>query len=147
MIYVYQGQQNQAAAVCSRNATLTGTIYYLWKLTHKLSDRQFLFVPFRLQPIVSYPPAYDVFCINIDDSIPQVLTGATSCGVTNVHLIPGEYELEVYQQTNNTNLNPLNSQGVIYYTLVNVIGSNANNPITYSGGQSDVFIIYNPDNE
>lgn len=147
MIYLTQGTQNQAAAVCSRNATLTGTIYYLWSLTHKLSDRNYSFVPFRLQPIVSYPPAYDLFCINIDDSIPQVLTGATTCGVTNVHLIPGEYELKVYQQTNNTNINTELAQGIIYETLVNVIGTNSNTPITYTGGQSDIFIIYNPDNE
>ena len=147
MIYVYQGQQNRPAAVCSRNSTLTGVIYYLWELTHKLSGKEYFFVPFRVQPIVTYPPAYDLFCLNIDDSIPQVLTGASTCGVTNVHLIPGEYDLKVYQQQNNTNINPSLANGIVYQTLVNVIGSNANNPVTYTGGQSDIFIIYNPDNE
>ena len=148
MIYLNQSQQNQAAAVCTRNATLTGgTIVYLWNLQHKLSGRVFNFIPFRLIPSVTYKPAYDLFCIDIDDSIPQVLTGTTQCGQTNVHLIPGEYALTVYQQLSTSNLNPSLSSGIVYQTLVIVDGVNQNNPTVYTGGTDGVFIIYNSDND
>lgn len=146
MIYVNQGQQNNPAAVCSRNTTIGGTVYYLWYMFHKLSGTKYYFVPYRLIPAVSYPPSYDVFCLNIDDTIPQVLTG-TTCGVTNVHLIPGEYSLEIYQQNSQTNLNPDLSSGLIYQTLVNVIGDNLNIPTTYTGNSDSTFIIYNPNND
>lgn len=144
MIYIYQGQQNQSAAVCSRNATINNPIF-LWSLKHKLSNLEWNFIPFRVIPDTDYKPGYDVFCINVDDSIPQVLTGATLCGQTNVHLIPGEYALSVYQQTSNSNITPSLSQGVIYKTLVNVVGVNQNIPITYSG-QADNYVIYDYDN-
>jgi hypothetical protein len=86
-----------------------------------------------------------LFCIDINDLIPEVLTGTTACGQTNVHLIPGEYALEVYQQTSTSNLSPLLSQGLVYQTLVNMIGVNQNIPVTYSG-QSNNYVIYDSDN-
>ncbi len=114
-------------------------------MVHKLSNEEYRFIPFRILPSVSYKPAYDLFCIDINDAIPQVLTGATSCGVTNIHLIPGEYSLEVYQQVSNQNLNPAQSSGLVYQTLVNMVGVNQNIPVTYSG-QSNNYVIYDPDN-
>jgi len=144
MIYLYQNEFNQAAAVCSRNSTLNNPVF-LWKMVHKLSNQEWRFIPFRILPSEPYKPAYDLFCINIDDSIPEVLTGATVCGQTNVHLIPGEYSLEVYQQVSSINLNPLLSSGLVYQTLVNMIGTNQNIPVTYSG-QSNNYVIYDPDN-
>lgn len=146
MIYIYQGQQNEPAAVCSRNTTITGSVNYLWYMFHKLSGQKWYFIPYRLIPAVSYPPSYDVFCIQVDDAIPQVLTGATYCQ-SNVHLIPGEYTLEIYQQLSNSNLNPNLSDGMIYTTLVNVIGENLNIPTTYSGNSDSTYIIYNPNND
>lgn len=146
MIYVNQGQQNNPAAVCSRNTTLTGTVYYLWYMTHKLSGKEYYFIPTRLIPPIDYPPLYDVFCLNINDSIPTVLTGST-CGDVNVHLIPGEYYLKCYSQNSNTNLNPLLSYELVYQTLVNVVGENQNIPTTYSGGSDSIYIIYNPNND
>jgi hypothetical protein len=74
------------------------------------------------------------------------LTGATTTGQTNVHLIPGEYFLKVYSQTSSSNLNPENSQEIVFQTLVNVVGTNQNIPISYEG-EDDVFIIYDPENE
>lgn len=146
MIYLDQNQNNQASAVCSRNKTLVGNVIYLWSMSHKLSNKQYRFIPYRLQPTVSYSPAYDIFCIDIDESIPEVLTGATSCGETNVHLIPGEYYLKVYEQYSSSNLNPMLSHDVVYETLVNVIGINQSIPVSYSGN-SDIFIIYNAEND
>lgn len=148
MIYLTQGQTTQAAAVCSRNSSLTGaTIYYLFKMVHKLSNAPYNFIPFRLQPSEDYAPAYDLFCINTDDSIPEVLTGATQCSETNVHLIPGQYSLSCFQQFSDSNLDPSLSSGLVYQTLLYVTGTNQNVPITYTGGTDDIFIIYNPDND
>ena len=148
MIYLDQGQNNLAAAVCSRNKTLTGNVIYLWSMNHKLSQQKFRFIPYMVAPQYSWNPPYDVFCINIDDSIPQVLTGATVCGQTNVHLIPGEYDLKVYEQSASLsgNTNPSLSYDVVYETLVNVIGVNGYNPTVWSG-TSNTYVIYNPDND
>lgn len=146
MIYINQGQQNNPAAVCSRNNTLSGVVYYLWYMRHKLSGKEYFFIPTRLIPPIDYPPLYDVFCLNVNDSIPPVLTGST-CGDVNVHLIPGEYYLECYSQNSNTNLNPSLSYELVYQTLVNVVGENQNIPTTYSGGSNSQYIIYNPNND
>jgi hypothetical protein len=114
-------------------------------MVHKLSNIEYKFIPFRIQPDTDYKPGYDLFCIDIDDSIPEVLTGSTVCGQTNVHLIPGEFSLEVYQQVSSSNLDPSQSSGLVYQTLVNMIGTNQNIPVTYSG-QSNNYVIYDPDN-
>lgn len=145
MIYVYQDQINDAAIPASINKSL-GSPYYLWSMTHKLSGQQFRFIPYHIPPCVTYKVSYDLFNFDIDDSIPQVLTGATMTGQTNVHLIPGEYFLKVYEQTSPSNLNPTLAYNVVNETLVNVVGTNANNPVSYSGN-SDVFIIYNDNND
>lgn len=148
MIYLNQGENNLAAAVCSRNKWLTGPVVYLWSMSHKLSQQKYRFIPFIVPPSYSFNPPYDVFCINIDDSIPQVLTGATSCGETNVHLIPGEYDLKVYEQSASMsgNTNPSLAYDVVYETLVNVVGVNGYNPTVWSG-TSNTYVIYNADND
>jgi len=117
-------------------------------MSHKLSQEKYRFIPFMLQATSSFNPPYDVFCINIDDSIPQVLTGATSCGQTNVHLIPGEYDLKVYEQSTSLsrNTNPSLAYDVVYETLVNVVGTNGYDPVVWSG-TSNTYVIYNPDND
>jgi hypothetical protein len=148
MIYLNQGQNNQAAAVCSRNKTLTGNVIYLWSMRHKLSQEKFRFIPFIVPPSIALNPPYDLFCINIDNTIPEVLTGATYCGETNVHLIPGEYDLKVYEQPAvlSGNTNPQYAYDVVYETLVNVVGVNGYNPTVWSG-TSNTYVIYNADND
>ena len=145
MIYLYQSQNNQAAAVCSRNSELTNP-YYLWVMEHKLSGKIYRFIPFRVVPAVSYKPSYDVFCIDIFNTNPQVLTGTTGCGQTNVHLIPGEYSLQIFEQTSASNLDPALAYNIVNDNLVQVVGVNQNIPITYTGATDPVFIIYNPEN-
>lgn len=144
MIYLYQDGNNQPSAMCSRNATISNP-YFLWRMIHKLSNEEWIFVPFRILPDTTYAPGYDMFCIDIFDNLPQILTGATGCEQTNVHLIPGEYSLSIYQQASSNNLDLNNTNGIIYQTLVNVIGINQNIPITYSG-QSNNYVIYDYDN-
>jgi len=148
MIYLNQGENNEAAAICSRNKWLTGSVSYLWSMQHKLSQERFRFIPYLVPSTASFSPPYDLFCINIDDSIPEVLTGATSCGQTNVHLIPGEYDLKVYEQsyTLSGNTNPQYAYDVVYETLVNVVGVNGYDPTVWSG-TSNTYIVYNPNND
>lgn len=145
MIYVNQNQQNDAAIPASINKSLSNP-YYLWSMTHKLSGEKFSFIPYRIPPApsITYNPSYDLFNFNINDSIPPSLTGNTS-GTTNVHLIPGEYYLKIYEQTSASNLNPQLGYDVVNETLVIVVGINQNTPVSYSG-TSDVFIIYNDNN-
>jgi hypothetical protein len=149
MIYVNQNQVNNAAAVCSRNANISNPVF-LWNMVHKLSLKTWNFIPYRIPPnVTTYTPGYDLFSFNIDDSIAEVLTGATGTGQINVHLIPGEYFLRVYEQTSSTNIipNPDNNY-IVYETLVNVVGVNQDNPIVYATPTDEsVFIIYNPNND
>lgn len=148
MIYANQGAINELPAVCSRNATLTGTIRYLWNIEHKLTGEVWNFIPYRIPPSVDYKPGYDLFCLQIDDSVAEDYIG-TSCdaGTTaNLHLIPGQYYYKVWEQSSSSNLNPNNAVGIVNQGMMTVVGTNLNNPTTYSG-TSDVFIMYNPDNE
>ena len=83
-------------ATCSRNKNLTGSVCYLFGFKHKLSQEVWRFVPYRIPPTVGYSPGYDLFSININPNSPETgLTGATTTGQTNVHLIEGEYYVKV----------------------------------------------------
>jgi hypothetical protein len=144
MVYLNQGILNQAAVVASRNKTLVNPTY-LWAMQHKLSGRQWRFIPYRIIPLTDYTPGYDLFCLTVTDSQPEHLTGNTSCGLCVVDLYPGEYYLKIYEQVSPTNLNPMLSHDVVNETIVNVVGTNQNEPVTYESGD-DIFIIYNVDN-
>jgi hypothetical protein len=141
---IFEEGNNNAAATCSRNKMLTGNVCYLWSMMHKLSGEVFRFVPYQYPTIVSgYEPGYDLFSIKIDHSQPQVLTGATSTGQTNVHLIGGEYYIKIWEQSSsmsgNTNINL--AYDVVQETIGRVNYSGSTSPTAYSG-TSDVFIIY-----
>lgn len=147
MIYVEQNQTNQVPMVCTRNNLDLTYNTYLFHANHKLTNRSYYFIPFRVIPDVDYTPSYDLFCITVNTAIPQSLTGNTTCGSCNVHLIPGEYYVKVYSQTTNSqNLNPNLSQELVYQTMMTVVGVNQNTPVSYSG-DTDVFILYNPYND
>ncbi len=145
MIYLYQNQYTNASGSCSRNSTMVDP-YYMWNMEHKLSGEIFNFIPYRIPPTTNYKPGYDLFNIGIFDNIPESLTGDTMTGQTNVHLIPGEYFLKVYQQMSGNTLQPTTEENVVFQTLVNVVGTNQNIPVSYQG-EDDIFIIYNSDND
>jgi hypothetical protein len=145
MLYINQNQQNEVPATCSRN-NIDGGGVYLWEMIHKLTLREYYFIPFRIPPSVTYAPAYDLFCILVDDSLPESLTGNTICGDCNVHLIPGEYWVKIYAQSSSTNLNPTLSDELVYETQGLLVGVNQDIPVSYSGN-SDIFILYNEDND
>jgi len=140
MIWIYEGQ-NESPATCSRNAALTNP-YYLWNMEHKLSNQSWTFVPYRIVPSVDYKPGYDLFSIKVDYNQSQVLTGATTTGQTNVHLIDGEYYLTVYETPTETLTIPT-SDSVVYQAIVEVVTSGDTSPITYTATTS-VFKIYEP---
>lgn len=144
MVYLYQGQLNQAAVVASRNKSLSNPTY-LWSMQHKLSGKQWRFIPYRIIPMTDYTPGYDLFCMTVSATTTEHLTGNTSCGLCVVNLYPGEYYLKIYEQVSPSNLNPALSHDVVNETIVNVVGTNQNEPVTYESGD-DIFIIYNVDN-
>jgi hypothetical protein len=101
-------------------------------------------VPYRIPPSVGYSPGYDLFSITIDPSQPEAfLTGATTTGQTNVHLIEGEYYVKVWEQSASLsgNTNPSLAYDVVYETIAQVNYSASTQPITYSG-RSDIYKIY-----
>lgn len=144
MILFNEGQINTVAATCSRNKQLTGNPTYLWTMRHKLSNRSWGgFIPFRIVPSVSYTPGYDLFTINIDETIPEVYTASTSANTVNLHLYDGEYFVKIYEQVSTTNLNPALSYDVVYEGIgvVQTTGTTFNQ-VSYTGN-SNVFKIYN----
>lgn len=140
MIWIYEGQ-NESPATCSRNAELTNP-YYLWVMEHKLSSQSWTFVPYRIIPSVDYKPGYDLFSIKVDYTSSEVLTGATSTGQTNVHLIDGEYYLTVYETPTETLTIP-QGDSVVYQAICQVTTSGDTSPITYTATTS-VFKVYEP---
>lgn len=146
MIYLNQQVANEPAATCTRNSTLTGTTYYLWSMTHKLSGQRKQFIPYRIPPVVSYEPYYDLFGVVVSNTSPESLTGNTTPTECVVDLICGEWYLKIYEQLSPTNLNPSLAYNVVQETIVTVNCYEQNTPVSYDD-QDDVFIIYNPDNE
>lgn len=141
MIYLIEGQNN-AAATCSRNKTLTGSVSYLWCMKHKLSGQSWKFVPFQIPPSLN-SPSYDLFSIKIDYDTPEVLTGATMTGQTNVHLIDGEYFVKIYEQSSalSGNTNPMLAYDVVYEIISQVSSSGSTQPTSYTGTTS-IYKIY-----
>lgn len=141
MLYLQQGNINQDALVtCSRNKSLTGSVTYLWTVRHKLSQQSWRFIPYRDPVNLGYEPSKDLFYISIDDSTAEVLIG--SSGTTaNVHLIPGEYYLKVYEQLSPTNLIPSQSYDVVYEGMFVVLSDDPIGQFDYTG-LTDTVIIY-----
>lgn len=141
MIYLQQGDINQGALVtCSRNKTLTGNVTYLWTVRHKLSQQSWKFIPYREPSNLGYEPSKDLFIISVDETIAQVYIG-TATQAANLHFIPGEYYLKIYEQTSTTNLNPSLSYDVVYEGMMVVESSSPIGQIDYTG-VSETIIIY-----
>lgn len=140
MIILQQGSSNQAIATCSRNKNLTGTVNYLWTIRHKLSNQAWQFIPYRVIPITTYEPSYDVFNIDIFLNQPEILIGNSNTSV-NLHLIAGEYYLKIYEQASPTNLNPSLAYDVVYEGTIIIKPQVPINEVSYTG-TSDVFVVY-----
>ena len=142
MIYLQQGNINQPTLVtCSRNKTLTGAVTYLWTVRHKLSQQSWKFIPYRSPATTTYEPSKDLFYISVDETLPELLIG-TSGTSANVHLIPGEFYLKIYEQYGN-GLNPQLSYDVVYEGMLIVESSDPIGTINYTGNSESVIIYQN----
>ena len=144
MVQIEAGTFNEVVATCSRNKTLTGNVTYLWSMTHKLTKENWKFIPFRIIPSVNYAPSYDLFTMNVIDTSPEVFTASTSANTVNIHLIPGQYFVKIYEQCSTSNLNAMLSYDVVYEgtATVNYSGSPQNEIVSYSGN-TNIFKVYN----
>lgn len=144
MIYLQQGSSNnQALVTCSRNKSLVGAVTYLWTVRHKLSQQTKRFIPYREPSLaVGYEPSKDLFLISIDDYLAEVLIG--SSGTTaNVHMIPGEWYLKIYEQYSPTNLNPATAYDVVYEGMIVVESDSPIGGYNYTGNTESVIIYQN----
>ena len=141
MIYLQQSDTNQPTLVtCSRNKTLTGAVTYLWTVKHKLSQQSWKFIPYREPSNLGYEPSKDLFYISVDETTPEVYIG-TNGNPANLHFIPGEFYVKIYEQNSPTNLNPSVAYDVVYEGMMIVEPADPINQIAYSGN-SEVIIIY-----
>jgi hypothetical protein len=139
MIIVQQGQYNTPWATCSRNKTLSSPTY-LWTIRHKLANVAYQFIPFRILPITTYPPNYDLFELNIFSNQPTVLIGS-NVQAANLPLIPGEWWLKIYEQVSTTNLNPALSYDVVYEGTLLVEQQTPIQQVEYTG-TSNTWVVY-----
>jgi hypothetical protein len=142
MIILNQGELNVSTATCSVNKQLSAPTY-LWSVKHKLTNQRWRFIPYQYQTTVPYTPSYDLFSIRVDNTQPEVFTASTADNTANLHLIPGDYFVKVYEQSSTTNLNPQLSYDVVYETTARVIGTgNTQNQLISYTGNTDIFNIY-----
>lgn len=139
MVIVQQGTYNTPIATCSRNKTLAAP-YYLWTIRHKLANQAWQFIPYRRQSITTYPPSYDIFELNIDETQPESYIGTIN-SVCNLHLIPGEYYTKIYEQVSSTNLQPSLAYEVVYEGTMLVQPQNPIEQIEYTG-TTNTWIVY-----
>lgn len=142
MIILTSNTNNELYISASRYKTLNDPTY-LFAFYHKQSANTYYVIPHKKPSTETYRERFDTFYINIDSSIPESLTGNTTSGSTNVHLIEGDYWLSIYEQFSTSNLNPLYSYDrcVEEYARVNVITTDTP---TYSNDNYK-YKIYNKD--
>jgi len=142
MIILNQSQLNVATATCSLNKSLSSPTY-LWSVQHKLTNQRWRFIPYQYPTTVAYNPFYDLFSIRVDNSIPEVFTAITADNTVNLHLLPGDYFVKVYEQVSTTNLNPMSAYDVVYETTARLIGTgNTQNELVSYTANTDVFTVY-----
>ena len=146
MIPINQAELNTVVATCSRNKQLTGSVYYLWTMTHKLTKQNWKFIPYLLPATgaVGYEPSYDQFQIDVDSASAEVFIATGTTTPVNLHLIPGHYYVKIYEQASPTNLNPLTAFDVVYEGMANIIGTNPvyNDIEVYTGNTNTTFKVY-----
>jgi len=140
MIILSQDITNTATATCSVNKQLSSPTY-LWSMRHKLTNRSWKFIPYRIPPSVAYNPSYDLFEIEVDYNKPEVFiySAGTPC---NLHLYSGDYFVKIYEQVSTTNLNPQLSYDVVYETTARLDNdTDTYTEIAYTG-TTDTFKVY-----
>jgi len=131
MIVLNIGENNLVYEPASRNKELSNPTY-LFSFFHKLSGQSWKVIPYVSNWVESYPSRFDIFSIKIDYNLPQSLTGNTTSGSTNVHLIEGDYWVSIYEQHSTTNLDPSKSFNKVIESFGYVVPLTETNP-TYEG--------------
>jgi len=141
MIILQQNTNNQFPATVSMNVTISNPVY-LFEFQHKLSNEFWYIIPYKV-PTAYSKPSYDLFNMAVDFNTPESFTNNTATS-GNLHLIPGEYLVRVFQQTSTSNLDPLLSQGEIYQILAKVDATDiiCTPEPPYEGGFDDEWIVY-----
>jgi hypothetical protein len=91
---------------------------------------------------LGYEPSKDLFYISIDDTSPEVLIGSATT-ICNIHLIPGEWYLKIYEQYSTTNLQPSQSYDVVYEGMLIVTSDDPIGTLNYTGTTEAVIIYQN----
>ena len=140
MVILNQNTENTFPITASLNVTISNPVY-LFEFQHKLTNEFWYIIPYKV-PTSYTKPSYDEFIMNVNFSQVEQLTGNTQT-TANLHLIPGEYLIKVYQQTSNSNLDPLLSSGEIYQIMGKVNESTeVCVPETPYQGDDDEWIVY-----
>ena len=141
MVILQQNTQNEFPMTVSLNVTISNPVY-LFEFQHKLSNEFFYIIPYKV-PTTYAKPNYDLFVMNVSYSQLEQQINNTAYS-SNMHLLPGEYLVKVYQQTSTTNLDPTLSDGLIYQVMGKVGESDeicVDEP-SYDGGFDDEWVIY-----
>ena len=141
MVVLNIGENNKMCEPASRNKELFNPTYLI-SMYHKLSGQSWRFIPYVSDFTEDYLARFDTFYINIDYSTPQSLTGNTTSGSTNVHLIEGDYWISIYEQYSTTNLDPTKAFNKVVETFGYVVPPTETNP-TYSGDNYEYKVYEN----
>lgn len=131
MVVLNIGENNNMLECASRNKELHNPTY-LVSFYHKLSGRRWRVIPYVEDYTADYTSRFDTFKIKIDYNSPESLTGNTTSSSTNVHLIEGDYWVNIYEQFSTTNLDPSKSYNKVIETFGYVVPTTETNT-TYSG--------------
>jgi hypothetical protein len=71
---------------------------------------------------------------------PEVYIGS-NVTTSNLHLIPGEYYVKIYEQTSSSNLNPSLSYDVVYEGMMVVLSEDPIEEIEYTG-TTNTWVVY-----
>lgn len=141
MVVLNIGENNKMCEPASRNKELSNPTY-LVSFYHKLSGQNWRVIPYVNNYTTDYAARFDTFYIDIDYSRPQSLTGNTTSGSTNVHLIEGDYWISIYEQYSATNTDPTKTFNRVIETFGYVVPPTETNP-TYSGDNYSYTVYEN----
>ena len=134
MIVLNIGENNRVLESASRNKELNNPTY-LFSFYLKLSGQKWRVIPYVDDYTADYTARFDTFYIDIDYTRPESLTGNTTSGSTNVHLIEGDYWVSIYEQVSTTNTDPTKSFNKVIETFGYVVPT----PETKTTYEGDIY--------
>jgi len=141
MLKISANTDNIVWVNASRNKTLSNPTY-LMSLEHKVSGERKYFIPENITSIsggTSDDPRVDIFKFGVFES-GESLTGSTSISLENY----GWYYYRIYEQTSQTNLNPLLTTGVVDEGTLYLYPPPPDE-VSYQGYSTNEIVIYDED--